>query len=88
MPKYTNTNSIVDSHLGLEVQVPPDQLEIKAADRKAGGTFVPLVCCSCKQRRIKLKVSVVADSMNMLLGTEKTTPLICLPPVAVHVYQA
>ena len=25
-------------------------------------------------------MSVVADGMNMLLGTEKTTPLICVPP--------
>jgi len=37
---------------------------------------------------MKLKMSVVADGMNMLLGTEKTIPLICVPPVAVRVYHA
>jgi len=33
-------------------------------------------------------MSVVAGGMNMLLGTEKTNPLICVPPVTVHVYHA
>ena len=33
-------------------------------------------------------MSLVADGMNMPLGTEKTTPLICVPPVAVYVYHA
>ena len=33
-------------------------------------------------------MSVVADGMNMLLGTEKTAPLICVPAVSVHVYHA
>jgi len=32
-------------------------------------------------------MSVVAKDMNLLLGTDKTTSLICVPPVAVHVYQ-
>jgi len=68
--------------------IPPDQLETLAADRKDWRDIIPPVSSSCKQRRIKLKMSVVADGMNMLLGTEKTTPLICVPPVAVHVYRA
>jgi len=33
-------------------------------------------------------MNVVADGMNMLRGTEKTTPLIYVPPVALHVYHA
>jgi len=33
-------------------------------------------------------MSVVADRMNMLLRTEKTMPLICVPSVAVRVYHA
>jgi len=54
---------------------------------RAGETFVLLVFSSCQQRRIKpKKTNVVAKGMNLLLGTEKTTPLICVPPVAVHVY--
>jgi len=33
-------------------------------------------------------MSAVADGMNMLLETDKTTLLICVLPVAVHVYHA
>ena len=68
--------------------VPTGNISSGSQGLATGETFVPPASSSCKKHRIKLKMSVVADGMNMLLGREKTTPLICVPPVAAHVYHA
>jgi len=66
--------------------ITPDQLETLAADRKGWrDNLYHWYALHASNSGSRLKMSVVVDGMSMLLRTEKTTSLICVPAVAVHV---